>query len=100
MPLEIQLDVNVDGNRAWLSKRQEIKYLTTRFDMFVVLQPSYDAGGIRRKKERKQEANPKHDEKRGSKKGSRTRQYGDREGKRVDAVTVVASVSQDGVALN
>lgn len=40
MPLEIQLDVNVDGNRAWLSKRQEIKYLTTRFDMFVVLQPS------------------------------------------------------------
>ena len=31
--LEIQLDVNVDGNRAWLSKRQEIKYLTTRFDV-------------------------------------------------------------------
>ena len=91
--------VNVGGNRAWLSKRQEVKYLTTHFDVSVVLQPStyillcghgsyetmtvnvngrrhlarYDAGGIRRKKERKQEANPKHDEKRGSEKGSRER---------------------------
>lgn len=29
--------LDVGGNRAQLSKRQEVKYLTTRFDVSVVL---------------------------------------------------------------
>lgn len=32
--------VDVGGNRARLSRRQEVKYLTTRFDVSVVLHPS------------------------------------------------------------
>lgn len=37
---EIRLDIDVGGNHARLSKRQEVKYLTTRFDVSVVLRPS------------------------------------------------------------